>query len=139
MKISKILPSRLDVIPDFLSEVVSHLQKNQIEGQKIFEIRLCLEEALANAIMHGNKLDEKLSVTASMTIGSECIEIDVEDQGQGFDLESVEDPTSEKNLCKLSGRGVFLIKEQMDKVNFFDGGRRLKMIKFLKEESSCGN
>ncbi|MDD3374409.1 MAG: ATP-binding protein [Candidatus Omnitrophica bacterium] len=139
MEILRILPSRLNVIPDFLSEVVSLLKRNKIEEQKIFEIKLCLEEALVNSIKHGNKLDERLNVTTQVRINSDCIEIDLEDQGQGFDLGSLEDPTIEKNLCKLCGRGVFLIKEQMDKVEFFDGGRRLKMIKFLNKESSCGN
>ena len=135
MEISKTLPSRLDIVPDFLSEIVSHLKQNQLEEQKIFEIKLCLEEALVNAIKHGNKFDEKLSVMTKIKIESEFIEVVVKDQGKGFDPENIEDPTTEKNLCKLCGRGVFLIKEQMDKVEFLDGGRRLKMIKFLKKEN----
>ncbi|MDP8264658.1 MAG: ATP-binding protein [Candidatus Aceula lacicola] len=135
MEILKILPSRLDIVPDFLSEIVSYLKQNQLEEQKIFEIKLCLEEALVNAIKHGNKLDEELSVSARIRIERNLVEIDVEDQGDGFDPKKLEDPTSEENLCKLGGRGVFLIKEQMDKVEFLDGGCRLKMIKFLKKEN----
>ena len=57
----------------------------------------------------------------------------IENEGEGFDHKDVADPTLEDNLRKLSGRGIFLIKKQMDEVEFFDNGRGIKMKKFLKQ------
>ncbi len=136
MEIVKILPSRLDVLPDLLLEVSVQLKNYQISENDIFQIRSCLQEALVNAIKHGNNLKEDLSVTLRILAHPDSVEIEIEDQGSGFDLNSVEDPTRNENLCKLSGRGVFLIKEQMDKVEFLDGGCKLKMVKFFKKENA---
>ena len=57
--------------------------------------------------------------------------IRVTDQGKGFDFKDIPDPITPENLEKLNGRGLFLIQNAMDGVEFADGGRTIKMMKFL--------
>ena len=98
-----------------------------------FAVRLSLEEALHNAIKHGNKHDPEKKVHIEATITPRRIEINIEDQGNGFERHHVPDPRKEENLEKCSGRGVFLIESYMDKVEWTHGGRRVRMIRKNQE------
>ena len=75
-----------------------------------FAIKLALEEALINAIKHGNKLDKKKHVEVEWKVTPQTVEIVIEDEGPGFDRGHVPDPTHEVNLEKLTGRGILLIE-----------------------------
>lgn len=90
---------------------------------------MVMDEALSNAIMHGNKCSEDLKVHVRIYISNSRIVIQVEDQGDGFIPESIDDPRDRENIYKGSGRGIFLIKELMDSVVFRKGGRLLEMEK----------
>ena len=71
-------------------------------------------------------------VYVDLKADSKSIEMVVTDQGDGFDYEDIPDPTTDENIYKTYGRGIFLIKKLMDGVEFFDGGRSIKMIKYFK-------
>jgi serine/threonine-protein kinase RsbW len=135
MTISDKIPSRLDIIPDFIFGLTEKLKSLALAEKDAFNIKLSLEEALVNAIKHGNRLNPDLCVEVMLEATDERIEITVRDQGQGFNVVSIADPTAPENLKKSSGRGVFLMKHLMDKVEYFDGGRGVKMIKFFKKEA----
>ncbi len=90
---------------------------------------LVMDEALSNAIIHGNKRNENLKVHVRIYISSRRIVIQVEDQGKGFPTDAIDDPTQRKNIYKGSGRGIFLVKELMDNVRFEKGGRVIEMEK----------
>ena len=90
---------------------------------------MVIDEALSNAIVHGNKCDEKLKVHVRIYISSSRIVVQVEDQGEGFIPESVDNPTDREHIYRGSGRGVFLIKELMDEVVFRKNGRLIEMEK----------
>ncbi|MCK4538101.1 MAG: ATP-binding protein [Candidatus Krumholzibacteria bacterium] len=90
---------------------------------------MVIDEALSNAIEHGNKGNESLKVHVRIYISSRRIVINIEDQGEGFIPESVDDPTDQENIYKGSGRGIFLMKELMDSVSFKNGGRLLEIEK----------
>ncbi len=137
MKVSKVFPSRLDDLPKCIDDVMRQIKEKVKSEQDLFQVRLCIQEALVNAVKHGNKLNSELKVQLDIEISDEFLEINIIDEGQGFNDQELEDPTEEKNLNKLSGRGVFLIKRKMDKVKFFDKGRGIKMIKFLGKENHC--
>jgi serine/threonine-protein kinase RsbW len=109
--------------------VLRELAKRGFNTNAIYAIRLALEEAMQNAIRHGNKLNPKKKVHIQARISSEICEISVEDQGVGFDRSKVPDPTLDENLEKCSGRGILLIERYMNKVDWSNGGRRLHMIK----------
>jgi len=102
------------------------------DEHRLFEIKLCVEEALRNAMVHGNGSDASKSVKVSYSIDNDTVIIEVEDEGVGFDHEKLPDPTKEENIMKTSGRGVYLIKKIMDTVEFNDSGNRIKMTKRFK-------
>jgi serine/threonine-protein kinase RsbW len=90
---------------------------------------LVMDEALSNAITHGNKGREDLKVHVRIYVSSRRILIQIEDQGGGFMPDEKPDPTGGDNLFKDSGRGIYLIRELMDNVSFAKGGRVIEMEK----------
>lgn len=133
MHISEKLPSSIEVISEFASKLIEKIRHLNITEDEVFHIRLSLEEALINAIKHGNKRNPHLFVEVNVEIQDDHLTIEVRDQGKGFDFNHLPDPTMPDKLQKNSGRGVFLIKNLMDKVDFSEGGRSLKMTKFFKQ------
>ena len=97
----------------------------------IFDIKLCVEEAVINAITHGNRRDIRKPVKISYWIEDTRLNVEVEDAGSGFDYKGLSDPTAGDNLMKGSGRGVYLIKSLMDEVEYNKAGNKIKMIKYL--------
>lgn len=116
------------------ADVISHIKKNygNVPEDILFDIKLCVEEAVRNAIIHGNKSDKSLSVTVDYKIEKNKIIITIKDQGNGFDVKNVADPTLQDNLYKESGRGVFIIKRFMDKAVYNEKGSELVIEKKLK-------
>ena len=92
-------------------------------------IKLALDEAVNNAIKHGNRLDPEKKVRIQAKVDPKQTEIIIEDEGVGFIRERVPDPRLDENLEKCSGRGIFLIESYMDQVEWTQGGRRLRMVK----------
>ncbi len=123
-----------EAIPAFTKDILKQLEGVCANPDTLFDIRLSLEEALINAVKHGNKLDQSKKVLVRIEAVPEKVVIEVKDEGSGFDYRSIASPTSDENVLKLSGRGVFLIRNFMDEVSFLDKGSRVKMIKYLKKE-----
>jgi serine/threonine-protein kinase RsbW len=94
-----------------------------------FAIKLALEEALINAIKHGNKLDRSKQVRIDAQVGPEQTEITIEDEGTGFDRSLVPDPTCGENIERLHGRGILLMEAYMNEVEWSRGGRRVRMVR----------
>ncbi|MBQ5404292.1 MAG: ATP-binding protein [Bacteroidales bacterium] len=84
-------------------------------------------EAVKNAIEFGNNNDKSKSVAVTAYTADNSLVISVKDSGKGFDYDNLPDPTLPENIEKLSGRGVFLIKNLSDKTEFLDNGSRIKM------------
>lgn len=116
---------------DELERVDSFLQQitgfTGLDPSKEHNIMLVLTEAVANAILHGNREDPEKTIEIEALITSNLLKITVQDQGSGFDPETVPDPRKEENLLKSSGRGVWLMKEFSDKVIYSDNGRRVEL------------
>ena len=100
-----------------------------------FKIKLAIEEALTNAMRHGNKLDRRLKVCIKITADAKKITIDIRDQGGGFDHRRVPDPTTPQRASHPSGRGVFLMRKIMDSVRYYDQGRRIVLVKSLRKHA----
>ena len=113
-------------------DVLSFLKPLSLSEAAIFDIRLCLEEALINAMKYGNSLRRDLSVELEVEASPQEVRLTVQDQGPGFDVKKIEDCTEEKNLFRNSGRGVYLIHQLMDEVRYNEKGNRLVMVKSLK-------
>ena len=105
------------------------VEKAGFDPDSQFAIKLALEEALINAIKHGNKLDRTKHVHVEWKITPQVAEIIIEDEGPGFNRAKVPDPTSEPNLEKLTGRGLLLIETYMNNVEYSKGGRRVRLVK----------
>ena len=132
MTIQEKLPSRLEVVPGFIASVIEKIKHLSFNEEEVFGIRLSLEEAIVNAIRHGNKLNAGLAVEVTVKVQENCLVITVKDQGEGFDFKNTPDPTKTDNRHKPSGRGIFLIRKMMDRVRYSDCGRRLEMTKCFK-------
>jgi serine/threonine-protein kinase RsbW len=92
-----------------------------------------LTEAVNNAIVHGNKSDEKKMVDLKMELQKDTLQFTVHDQGIGFDYEHIPDPTSQENLEKITGRGIFIIRHLADEVKFSDNGATVEILFKLKK------
>ena len=134
MNFSERIFSRLELVPDCITRLENKIKRLSLSKEELFDIKLCLQEALVNAVKHGNKLDPSLVVECSVEVSGDRLTIQVRDQGAGFDERAVPSPVHPDNLTKTSGRGVYLIKKLMDEVGFFDRGRVVKMTKFLNKE-----
>ena len=93
-----------------------------------FALRLVLEEAVSNGFRHGNKGDEGAGVLVEWDVGVARITIAVEDGGDGFDPNTVPDPTTDDRLELPSGRGLLLIRAYMTDVSFNARGNRITMV-----------
>jgi serine/threonine-protein kinase RsbW len=99
-------------------------------------MELTVSESMINAIRHGNQSDPTKDAYLSISFDGENVEIIVEDEGEGFKLEDLADPTQAENLLKPCGRGILIIRSFMDEVNLTPrkgGGTRLRMVKKLPE------
>jgi len=102
--------------------------KIKIKESVYGNVLVSVTEAVNNAIVHGNKEDKEKKVKIKLKENKKSIRFVVEDEGSGFDHESLPDPTSPENVDKIKGRGIFLIKNLADKAKFKDGGRIVDML-----------
>ena len=116
--------STTTAIADTLTDVLEFLaQQRWINPQNDFCIRLCLEEALVNAVVHGNENESSRSVLVRIFADGDTCRVCVHDEGKGFDVGSVE----MADCTQLGGRGVCLIKEFMEDVRFNAQAKCLEM------------
>jgi serine/threonine-protein kinase RsbW len=92
------------------------------------EIQVALLEALNNAVRHGSGLNpEKQIHVACRCDPKEGLWVMVRDEGEGFDPDRLPDPTNPENLERCGGRGVYMVRNLMDKVEYREGGREVHM------------
>src|SRR5438270_3421574 len=97
-------------VTDILQAVTEQMAFRGYPEADVFAVRLALEEAVINAIKHGNKSDPAKEVCIRCKVGAERVLVEVEDQGHGFDPKRVPDPLALENLERSCGRGVFLME-----------------------------
>lgn len=112
-----------------IKELLTQLDRAEWATHDCFGIHLAAEEAIVNAIKHGNKQDPNKSVQVDMRVGKERVLIHITDEGPGFKPDDVPDPTLDENLDVPSGRGVMLIKAYMTEVSYNEKGNSVKMVK----------
>jgi serine/threonine-protein kinase RsbW len=109
--------------------VLGDVRRQEFGESSLFAIKLALEEALNNAIRHGNALDPRKQVHLKYEVQPDRFSIEIADQGAGFDPAGVPDPTADENLEKPNGRGIMLMRAYMDEVGFSRDGRHVRMVK----------
>jgi serine/threonine-protein kinase RsbW len=127
MKTSLSLDSDIKEIASVEKFIDSVCTDYKISEDVYGNILIATIEAVKNAIVFGNGNDREKPVGISAYTAVDNLVISVKDAGNGFDYDNLPDPTLPENIEKLSGRGVFLIKNLADKTEFLDGGSRIKM------------
>jgi serine/threonine-protein kinase RsbW len=112
-----------------LDEMLVQLEARQWRQRDIFAVHLATEEALINAIHHGNACDAGKSVHFTCLLGGDRIRIEITDEGRGFDPSALPDPTNGEYLHAPCGRGVMLMKAFMSRVEFNALGNGVTMEK----------
>jgi len=123
------IPSKTGEGQAVQERIISLLEQMDYPMRDVFGVRLALEEALVNAIKHGNQMDPSKKVHIECRVNAERIWIRIRDEGQGFDINALPDPTLEENLEKPSGRGVLLMREFMTNVEYNERGNCVTLEK----------
>ena len=126
------MPSHIEAVADASAAVTGFVKSCGLDEQAAFGVDMAVREAVTNAMVHGNREDETKSVEVIFNCLANALEIEVRDQGEGFDPASVPDPTDPANILKTSGRGIFLIRNFMDEVEWIarpEGGTTIRMVK----------
>jgi len=114
----------LEKVEKFLQEI---FEKENLPNQCFNKVYLCISEAVINSIEHGNKNDrtKEVDIQINCSRGNLCIE--VHDQGDGFDYELVEDPTTKENIKRETGRGIHIMKSLCSQVEFKNRGKSVSI------------
>ena len=129
------VPSRMEELASVQELAAEASRAFGLDEEFAHWIELTLSESTINAIQHGNALDPSKNVFVRISSNGKAIEVIVEDQGEGFDLSAIADPTDVENLLKPGGRGILIIQSFMDEVEVTSregGGSRLRMVKNMK-------
>jgi serine/threonine-protein kinase RsbW len=119
------IKENVSVVESFIDNVG---EKIKIQEAIYGNVLVSVTEAVNNAIVHGNKEDKNKKVRLWLKQNKKSVRFVVEDEGIGFDYNNLPDPTNPKNIDKVKGRGIFLIKSLSDKTTFKRGGRVVEML-----------
>jgi serine/threonine-protein kinase RsbW len=117
-------------------EIEQQLHAHPVSEQEIFGLRLALEEALVNAIKHGNQMDRNKQLQIAYRFLPDRFEIRILDEGTGFDPSDVPDPTAIENLDRPCGRGLMLMRHYMTQVEYNERGNAVFMAKVFKRQAT---
>lgn len=128
-KIEFEIPSVISLMHTILDYLMKRVEKNGVINSEDSNLFIALDEAFVNAVKHGNKFDATKCVRISAEVSAKEARFTVEDEGEGFNVNEIPDPTNPENLFKTSGRGVLIIHNVMDEVHYNERGNRLEMVK----------
>ena len=127
------LPSEVTAISPFVDKLMLLLRNCSCVPEGASDVEIALREALANAIIHGNHEDRRKRVYVTCRCEPDEVSIAVKDEGSGFDINIVPDPTAPENIGSVHGRGILVMKALMDEVRFEEGGVVVHMRKRATE------
>jgi serine/threonine-protein kinase RsbW len=122
------IESDLDNIGKVETITQSLIDKHAINQDKYPSILIAVTEAVSNAILHGNKESNEKLVEIYTKITNGDLYIQVHDQGNGFQFDNLPDPTLPETIEEEGGRGILLIKELCDEIQFLNEGRIIEML-----------
>lgn len=123
------LPSDLQVVEQTVAYLVNRCREHDFSESRLsLNFRVGVAEALANAILYGNRKNYDKRVQVAVTLTLAAVVVEVTDEGEGFDPHSVPDPTLPENLHRTGGRGVFLIRKLMDEVEYGERGNSVRLV-----------
>lgn len=131
------IPSALEEMERVRAFVEDATRRSGFDEELSHWIDLSVNESAINAIVHGNRQDPGKTVFLQITTNDHAIEIIIEDEGAGFEMCDVPDPTNIENILRPSGRGILIIRSFMDEVDLsksHSGGCRLRMFKRIGDQ-----
>lgn len=133
LHVSLTMRSEIDAVSDLVDRLMPLIKISHCVGGDERDVEIAVREALANAVLHGNKLDveKKVYISCCIRPGSDLF-IVIRDEGSGFDPSAVPDPTAVENITLDNGRGIFLMNVFMDDVYFERGGTEVHLYKCFK-------
>jgi serine/threonine-protein kinase RsbW len=130
LRVRVALAANRDSVSPVVEQVMESIRQMKCADGKEDAIELALQEALANAVVHGAKEDPSKVVECLVACDEERgILIIVRDPGEGFDPSAIPACTLGENLYSIHGRGIFLINQLMDEVRFHKNGTEIHMMK----------
>ena len=112
------IPSSEDYLIEINDFLEAWLRRKKVSEDLIADFGIVISELVNNAIRHGNKRDINKRVKLSLKYDKGEVTADIADQGSGFDPESIPNPIAKENLMKEIGRGVFIVRALVDKIDF---------------------
>ncbi len=128
-RFSKTIPSDMAVGSGLVAELLDAMTERDWPPADLFRTQLAYEEAIVNAIRHGNRCDPEKKVVIEMLCDDERVQIQITDEGKGFDPKDIPDPRQEELLEVPGGRGCLLIHEIMSQVAHNETGNQITMVK----------
>ncbi len=129
------IPSDTSLGYEVQERILAMLETSGYTDRDVFGVKLSLEEALVNAIKHGNGMDPEKLVKVQCRVDDVEVLITIEDEGEGFNPEDVPDPTDDDNLEKPSGRGLMLMRAFMTGIHYNERGNRVELHKLRTVET----
>lgn len=123
------LPNDLRAIGRAVQQLVNRCRELGFEDDRLrLNLRVGVTEALANAMLYGNGRDPAKRVRVEANVSPNEVTVRVTDEGRGFDPGALTDPTLPGNRSRPGGRGIFLIRKLMDRVEFNERGNSITMV-----------
>ena len=116
------------------NSVVQKMASFAYEEDAIFSVRVAIEEAFANALLHGHRGETSITIDVEWCVTESYVEFMISDQGRGFDPSSIPDPTADENLTIPSGRGLAMMNAFMDEIERNERGNTVRM-KHIRRDS----
>ncbi len=133
------IASRIEML-EMVQTVLAHVSSwAGFDEESSHYMSVAIRESVVNAIKHGNRSDASRRVGVSFRFDGDVLNVEVSDQGKGFDPSGVGDPLAEENLLKADGRGIFFMRSFMDEVAYVfpeGGGTTVRMVKRLAAPSA---
>jgi serine/threonine-protein kinase RsbW len=129
IELERSLPSEVEAISPLVDQLMLWIRKCNCVPERETEVEIALREALANAVIHGNHENPQKYVHIRCCCKRDEVSVAVKDEGRGFDINKVADPTAPENMGSIHGRGILLMKAFMDDVRFEEGGAVVRMRK----------
>lgn len=130
----KTYPSLPETVADIDSYLDTKLRDAGFPENLLADVAVSVSEVVNNAVIHGNHEDASKNVQIELDIKPDRVSITVQDEGEGFDPDSLPDPVAPDNLMREVGRGLFIVRAYMDEVhlkNIDGGGLRITLVKVL--------
>jgi len=122
------MPSQREAVAPTVDRIIRAVGPAGLNSDQLSNLAIALAEALSNAAVHGHGLDVRRQVRVLVTVEpQERAVIEVRDSGNGFDAEALSDPTDPARVLVPDGRGVFLMRKLVDRLEYNEAGNRVRL------------